>query len=443
MEAATPLRPPHLRLLGDRVTVDGLLIDDETAVRLVRERQEAGDDGVELLLAAIEIGARVLDREQTGANVELAQAELERAARELEASFGERARTLSEQLSGQLESVFGPESGHLTKALERHFSDGSSDAVQHRVRSLVAEVMAQAREDLLRQFSSAEGHNPLADFKQGTLAVLRQAAEQQDKHLTGLHEKLAGVELELAKLQSERDKQLELGLERDRGTAKGRDYEEAVFDALDAIASVQGDDCDAVGDTKGTTRKTGDIVVGIEACRGPARGRIVFEAKNARLSKPEAMRELDRGRGERDADYAVLVVPDEDKLPAKTQALREYNGDKLFAVYDPDEGSTLALELGYRLARARVAMARGDEEGIDVAAVGETVERALGAMDEVRSIRQKLTGATTSIAAADALLGTMADAVRAHLGRIDELLAAGAAASGDASVTPRPGTLLP
>ncbi|MDQ6749735.1 MAG: DUF2130 domain-containing protein [Actinomycetota bacterium] len=424
MEAATPLRQPHLRLIGDRVVVEGLLVDDETAVRLVRERQEAGGDGVELLLGAIEIGARVLDREQTGANVELAKVELERAARELETTFGEGARTLSEQLSGQLEQVFGAESGHLTKALERHFSDGSSDAVQHRVKSLVTEVMAQAREDLLRQFSSTEGHNPLADFKQGTLAVLRQASEQQDKHLTGLHEKLSGLELELAKLHSERDKQFELASERDRGTAKGRDYEEAVFEALDAIASVQGDDCDAVGDTKGATRKTGDIVVGIEACRGPARGRVVFEAKDRKLSKPEAMRELDRGRGERDADYAVLVVSGEDKMPAKTQALREYNGDKLIAVYDPQDGATLALELAYRLARARTLMARGGNEGIDLAAVSETVERALGAMDDVRSIRQKLTGATTSIADADALLGTMADTVRAHLARIDELLAA-------------------
>lgn len=424
MEAATPLRQPHVRLIGDRVAVDGLLVDDETAVRLVRERQEAGDDGVDLLLGAVEIGARVLDREQTGANVELAKVELDRAARELESTFEARARLLSEQLSGQLDDVFGSESGHLTKALDRHFSDGSSDAVQHRVKSLVSEVMTQAREDLLRQFSSADGHNPLADFKQGTLAVLRQASETQDKHLTGLHEKLAGLELEVSKLQSEREKQLELADERDRGTAKGRPYEEAVFEALDTIAAVQGDDCDAVGDTKGATRKTGDIVVGLEACRGPARGRVVFEAKNSRLSKPEAMRELDRSRSERDADYAVLVVSGEDKLPAKTQALREYNGDKLIVVYDPEDGATLALELAYRLARARVLMARGGDDGVDLAAVGETVERALGAMEEVRSIRQKLTGATTSIAAADALLGAMADTVRAHLARIDELLAA-------------------
>ena len=204
--------------------------------------------------------------------------------------------------------------------------------------------------------------------------------------------------------------------------------ESAVADAVEVLAAAQGDDCDAVGDVKGTTRKTGDVVVGIEAARGPARGRIVFEAKTARLSKPEATRELDRGRIEREADYAVLVVPDEGKLPARTEPLREYNGDKLLAVYDPDGGSTLGLEMAYRLARARVLMARGSGEGVDLPAVAETVERALGAMEEVRSIKQKLTGAQTSIQAADDLLEGMAGTVRGHLARIDALVAAGEAA---------------
>src|SRR3954447_22007165 len=70
MEAATPLRKPHVRTVGDRVVVDGLVVDDEAAVRLVREREEAGADPVRVVADAIEIGARVLDREQAGANAE-------------------------------------------------------------------------------------------------------------------------------------------------------------------------------------------------------------------------------------------------------------------------------------------------------------------------------------------------------------------------------------
>ena len=90
MEAATPLRKAHVRTLGDRVVADGLVIDDECAVRLVREREEAGDDAAKAVIDAIEIGARVLDREQAGANAEFVRAEFERAARELEVGFSER-----------------------------------------------------------------------------------------------------------------------------------------------------------------------------------------------------------------------------------------------------------------------------------------------------------------------------------------------------------------
>ncbi|MDQ4040333.1 MAG: DUF2130 domain-containing protein [Actinomycetota bacterium] len=425
MEAATPLRMAHVRTLGNAVAVDGLLVEDANVVRLVREREDAGGDTVAPLLDALEIGARVLDREQTGANVDAVKAEMEKAARELNDEFAQRAREATQALEAQLDAVFSPDAGHLSKALERHFSDGSSEAVQHRVRDLVSEVLTRSREDLQRQFSAEDERNPLGDFKRMTAAIIKQASDRQDASQRALLDKLSALELEVQRLRAEREKEEGVAAERALGTAKGRDYEEAVFEVLDAIAGAQGDDCDSVGDLKGTTRKTGDIVVGIDACRGPARGRIVFEAKNSRLSKPEALRELDRGRAEREADYAVLVVPAQDKLPAKTQSLREFNGDKLLVVYDPEDGSSVELELAYRLARARVLMARGGDEGIDSGAIAETVERALGALEEVRSIKQKLTGATTGIEAARELLDALAESVRGHLQRIDALLAAG------------------
>src|SRR3954447_16835913 len=68
MEAATPLRKPHVRTVGDRLVVDGLVVDDDAAVRLVREREEAGADTERVITDAIEIGARVLDREQAAAD---------------------------------------------------------------------------------------------------------------------------------------------------------------------------------------------------------------------------------------------------------------------------------------------------------------------------------------------------------------------------------------
>ena len=76
---------------------------------------------------ALEIGARVLDREQTGANAEFVKTEFEKVSKSVEAEFGERAKAAAEELGQKLDEVFDPDSGHLSKSLDELFSDGSSD----------------------------------------------------------------------------------------------------------------------------------------------------------------------------------------------------------------------------------------------------------------------------------------------------------------------------
>jgi hypothetical protein len=245
--------------------------------------------------------------------------------------------------------------------------------------------------------------------------------------------RLATLQAELAKLQNEKDKQVEIDDERERGTAKGRSYEEAVFEAVDRIAHGQGDVAEAVGDLTGTSGRVGDVVVDLDACAGPSRGRVVIEAKNRQLSRPAALRELDQALVDRDAQFAILVVPSEEKVPARMAPLREYNGDKLIVTFDPDdqEGSALGLELGLKLARARVLMARGEEGALDAGELRETVERALQALEQVRSVKQQLTHATGSIQKARTIVGDLVDRVRELLEEIDARLAAAQSSTDD------------
>ena len=281
MEAATPLRQSSITTAGQRLTIRDLTVEDEAAARVVREREQAGEDPAKTVSDAIEIGARVLDREQAAANAEYVRTEFERTAQEIDRQFSEKARTVAEQFGKKVDEVFGHEGGRLTREFEKLFSDGSTASVQNRVRELVAEMLAKSREDLVRQFSAADGSNPLADFKANTVRELQVMGER-------MHE----MQRQLVSLRAEKENREELDAERERGTAKGRSFEEQVAEAVDAITLTQGDVAEAVGDQKGATGKTGDVVVAIDACRGPARGRIVFEAKNAKLSKPKALEEL-------------------------------------------------------------------------------------------------------------------------------------------------------
>ena len=421
MEAATSLPFARVHALHGRLSIEHLVVEDETAARLAAER----DDPARFVVEAIEIGARVLDRELTGANTEFVRAEFERSARALDAAFGDRARGVAERLDQKVDEVFGPEHGHVTRALQRHFGDDSSVAVQNRVRAVLGEVSVQMRDDLRRQLSADGDGNPLAVFQRTHLAAARQIAGEQSEHLRAMNARLEAMRVEIAQLRAEKESLAQIAAVQQKGTAKGRTYEEAVAEALALLAAARGDDCEAVGDLRGEGGKKGDVVVAIDACAGPARGKVVFEAKNKKLSRNEALDELDGALRARAADYAVLVVPSEGKLPARTNPLREFNGDKLFVSFDPDDGSTLALEVAYGLARARVLMARAADDGIDTAALAVEVERAQRAMQDVRRIKSQLTNATTGIDEARKILEAMAAGVRGHLAEMEGLLARG------------------
>jgi hypothetical protein len=424
MEAATPLRVPRVHVLMGRVIVDNLVVDDPATAAFLDRRIEAGDDATSVVVDAIEIGARVLEREQSAVDAEFVRNEFEKVSREVETAFTDKARVVAEFFGTKVDEVFGPENGHLAKELARLFGDGSSAAVQHQLRQVMLEQSAKMREDLLRQFSSADGSNPLADFKAAHLRAARDAAGRQETQLEQMREQMVALKLELQSLRSEREKAQEVAAEHARSTAKGRPYEEAVAEAVDAIAQGMGDDCEAVGDFGGAGGRKGDVVVDIDGCAGAPSGRIVFEAKHSRKSRKEALSELEDAMTQRSADFGVWVVPSEDRLPARAQALREVGGDKLFVVFDPEDGSRLALEVAYSLARARVLMAKGGVEGLDAPALRAEVERALGAMEDVRKIKLHLTNAAGGIESARGVLEGMVERVRGHLAAIDDLVAA-------------------
>ncbi|HEV2770648.1 MAG TPA: hypothetical protein VGV40_10735 [Solirubrobacteraceae bacterium] len=421
MEAATPLPFSSVAVRNGRLVIDSLVVDDECAVRLATER----GDAARLVVDAVEIGARVLDREQAAAHADFVKVEFERAARALKDEFTDRAKGVADRLDQKVDETFGAEQGQLARVMARHFGDESSAAVQHRVRAVLQEVAGTMREDLRKQLTADTQDNPIMAMQRASLKVVRENADQQATTLRAMGDKLEAMKVELAELRAEKQRVAEVAAAEERGTAKGRTYEEAVAEALDSLAAARGDACEAVGDVRGETGKKGDVVVGIDACSGPARGRIVFEAKHRRLSRNEALAELDGALADRAADYAVLVVPADDKLPARSNPLREVNGDKLFVTFDPDDGSTLTLEVGYALARARVLLARDGDGGVDAGAVRGEVERALNALEDVKRIKTQLTHASNGVSQAREILEGLETGVRAHLGAIEALLAAG------------------
>jgi hypothetical protein len=439
MEAVTALQLQgrQVEVRDGAVVIDGLVVEDQTLVAVIERRLERDIAAEETVTDAIEIGARVLDREATSAEVDFVKHEFERVSAEVERAFADRAREIAEGLEEQLERFLGEESGAMAKTLDahadelaelvsEHFGGNRSTAVQHQVKELVARLLNESRQELLRAFSSEDGHNPLADFK---AAVVREVKRSGDTH-EKLIERLAKLESEVTRLHDAREAEAVLAEERERGTLKGRAFEQRAFEVVEQIASARGDVALHVGDERSASGgKRGDILIEIEAASGQAKGRIAIDAKDEKLSKNKAWEALNSALAERDAGFAILVVASEEKVPSGREPLHEYEGNKMIVALDKESLDPRALELAYRYARCRCLMAVERELEIDAPGVRDAAQEALSALKEAQRIRSSLTGATNSVASAREALDAMVTRVEGSLERVESLIATGSQAS--------------
>jgi hypothetical protein len=415
---------------GDEVFIDGLAVMDRTLVELIARRLERDIAADETVTDALAIGARVLDREATGAEVEAVRHELQNAAAEAERSFADRARAIEEGLVKQFERFLGEDGGAMSKLLDaqadeftelvtKHFGLDRNTAVQHQVKELVGKALSDSRHDLLRQFSAQDGHNPLADFKTAVVQEVKRTGAGQER----LIEKIAQLEGEVKRLRDAGEAEAELAAERERGTGKGREFEQHAYELVEQLAAARGDVAHHVGDERSASGgKQGDIVIELDAASGIAKGRIAIDAKDEKLSKNVAWSVLNGALAERDAGFAILLVASEEKVPAGRQQLHEYEGNKMIVALDKETMDPAALELAYRYARCRCLMAAERDLAVDAAGVRDAAEEALSALKDAQKIRSSLTGASKGVQAARDTLDAMVLRVEASLARVETLI---------------------
>jgi hypothetical protein len=410
-----------VRAIDDRLVIERLEVADARAAKLVRERASAGKHATETVRKAIEIGSRVLDSEETAANVDYVRRELEAGLSELDERLGGTIEEGAEALAEQLAAAFGVE---------------RSDSVQAQIKEIVAAESGQQREELLRRLTAEDPTNPLVGLQ---VRIGKRMLEAEERHrqevelLRDSHRKeshamqaqVAELKEHLARLLDRQGHEIELAEAEEAGTRKGITFEERVHAELGRIASLRGDSASHTGTehAEGGGKK-GDTLIELGAADGPACGRIVFEAKDKRnMSRNDAWAELNAAMDVRAAGFAVLVVAGEDRIPARTQQLHEYEGNKMIVALGRDEPDPFVLEVAYRLAAARVAMARDRELQVDAVAVRDTAEDALSTLKQAQAIRSNLTGIKTSSDKARAGLDAMVESIRGKLERIESLIA--------------------
>jgi len=381
------------------VTINGLRIEEPKFYNHLAELdEEARTDFVE---RALHVGYVVLQVMETETRVDYVRLEFDRMRNEvdseLEKIFSEKGSLLM-----ALNQFLGKD-GELKRVLDDHF--GEKGSVIYKILNPDDEStpLGKFRKQLQQELD--------AD-RDGT------AFNKLKKDMDDGFEKVL-IALGAAEAAEE---------EREKGTAKGGDFEDHVYTVLDLIARDFEDTVEFVGDDDGPLGRVGDVLVRINPRdTGNVERNIVVEAKNASITlsgKKSFLKELDRAKENRGSHYAIGAV-NESRVPAAIGSFRRYDGEKIVCSVPVDD-DPLALEIAYKVARAELVLSVMREEvRLDPSKLKDKVMEIQGQLDVMRAVKSALTGAAGKIEDAKGDLKKMETSIREIIGEILDMVKAG------------------
>jgi len=378
------------------VTIKGLRIEDPKFYsRLIELDEEARKNFIE---RALHVGAVVLQVMETETRVDYVRLEFERMQNRIEAELGS---IFSEKgsLLMTLDQFLG-EKGELKRALDDHF--GEKGSVIYKILNPDDEStpLGKFRKQLQQELDADREGTAFNKLK-------NEIDEGFNKVLTALKVTEAVKE------------------EREKGTAKGLDFENYVYEMLDLMARDFEDTVEFVGNDAGPLGKVGDVLIRVNPiATGSLERSIVVEVKNAPVKmsgKRSFLKELDKAKENRSAHYAIGAIH-ESKIPKAVKSFRRFEGEKIICSV-PKDDYPLALEIAYKMARTELILSlRRDEAKLDPSQLKEKVVRIQGQLDMMRAVKSSLKGAKGKIDNASGDLKEMEESIREIIGEIMDMI---------------------
>lgn len=389
-------REGHVAVVDDALRVADWRTRTPEIVRWFADRVDEDEDLAASLELALKVGVVALSTVGVSVNVDYVEKEFARFSTQLESSLEQRLS----QLESAFEDVFSDGDGQLAQALGTYLGEGGQlaelfdpnrrDSAVSRIREILADHFDGETSTLHRLLDVTDASSPLATWRDEMSGQFERLRRLIDDYRRELSEAAAA---QVAAVQARAD-------EHEKGTQKGREFEEQVFEAINGCAGVCGDVAEPTGDAVGSgTSKLGDVVVTVNPrdTRG-AEVRIVFEAKDKAVGLTPILRELDGAKKNRGAVAAVAVYSRDAHMPTGSAPFREQGQGRYLALLDKDTDDPLVVQLAYRIARfwALVELTTDDGE-VDVRGIRDDLESARHQLQNVSTAKRKLTTLRRSV----------------------------------------------
>ncbi len=407
----------RVHIKDNKLVIDHLTIDDPEVVEYLSVAHEID----KLLVESLRLGVRILRIAQTTGDVEMVKREFEsmvsgigaKVDKLLMESKDALGKRLSEFTSQELQKSLRDHKGEIKDELVRLFGPESAVSIQKQIDKMLEIQGTNYTQALNRVLSESDNpENPFYKLRK----ELKDKVDDAVKEIRELREKWIETVGEARGLAQEREK----------GTAKGRTYQEYIFERVESMSRVFGDTAENVADQLGEKGKSraGDVLVTLNPSdTANAEIRVVIEAKNRTTTSPAILKELDEAMENRVAAAAIAVFSKAEYVPPGLRTWRDYPGRKYICLSMEDEADSFALEFSYRCARFdALRSVEVSEQRIDFTAIQNIFKQLRARLNEFAQMKTRLSGAQTAIGEVQGLIDSHQRAMRGDLDEVDRLL---------------------
>jgi len=395
---ATEFAPTtQVRLDGERIVVDGLVLQDAglagfIAERPAQERPALVERAMRIGLVALQdagvtVNVDAVRREFDGLLARTAQAN-ERAATALGDLLRQNFADGDGRLPRTLESFLG-DRGRLQAFVTDLFDESKRDSAIGKMRELLGTYFDGDASRLALLLDPTRMHSPLHQFR----------TEVADG-FSRLNERLVAIEAAANARASERAK----------SAAKGVDFEDLLEAMLGDIARGCGDLIDRTGTEAGDVirSKKGDFVLTLNPAQtAGAELRIVVEAKDRAMSGRLMRDEIREAKINRGAAVGLVVFTPA-HAPSGIAPFDLRAGD-VYCVIDPDAADAGTLEAAVRLARLLALLSLREQVAeVDASAIKQALDGVREQLELIKGLKATL----TSIGNSSRDVGTGLDRLR-------------------------------
>lgn len=396
-----------------------LVVDDTSVVKYLTqfEEPERSDKAIE----ALRVGVIAIQ----SASPNLDTTIVEEKFREVEKSIDTCINEFKQDLRGKLEDNFKPGSGNVPRSIENAF--GENGTVSRVFDQYFGPESGRVCTLLERQLGPSSTFAQSLDpkNKEGVICLIEEAVKGHlqtkvkevvdqfslDVPDSGLTKLKSCISTEIEALKKDNNDffnelKTALGIEvgkaqeAERGTQKGREFEDILYDSIAIVGRQLGDTTENVSSITGKLgkRKVGDCIITLgDTSAAPGR-RIVVEAKKEQGYKlTRAIDELKEAKKNREAEIGIFAFA-RNYAPIEIGDFHQV-GDDFFVTVDEDrlniKEPLIFLEAAYKISRLLIVTAVRKEQAreidvgmikVNIDNIAESIRRSSDIITKARTI---------------------------------------------------------